>query len=103
MDRANNPVIGCQSSERSSCRHYQRVIDPKTLLTILANRPSSALLRKTEHIIGESVSAITPDTITEPASVNGQSRNRQPGRTPRRKPRAASAAGSPASVLAAAL
>src|SRR5258708_27985228 len=84
MDRANNPVIGCQSSERSSCRHYQRVIDPKTLLTILANRPSSALLRKTEHIIGESVSAITPDTITEPASVNANSRNSEPVRPPRK-------------------
>src|SRR5258708_20471250 len=83
MVRANNPVIGRYSRGRSSCRPYQRVTDPKTLLTILANRPSSALLRKTEHIIGESVSAITPDTITQPASVNANSRNSDPVRPPR--------------------
>lgn len=39
---------------------------------------------KTEHIIGDSVNAITPDTITEPASVNANSRNSAPVRPPRK-------------------
>ena len=42
-------------------------------------------MRNTEHIIGDSVSAITPDTITEPASVKANSRNSVPV-TPPRKP-----------------
>ena len=58
--------------------------DPKTLPTSFANRPSSALLRKTEHIIGERVRAITPETMTEPASVNANSRNSEPVRPPRK-------------------
>ena len=41
-------------------------------------------MRKTEHIIGDSVSAITPDTITEPASVKANSRNSEPVRPPRK-------------------
>ena len=53
-------------------------------MTSLANRPSSALLSSTEHIIGDSVSAITPDTITEPASVKANSRNSEPVRPPRK-------------------
>ena len=31
-----------------------------------------------EHIIGDSVRAITPDTITAPASVKANSRNKVP-------------------------
>ena len=41
-------------------------------------------MRKTEHIIGDSVSAITPETITEPASVKANSRNSEPVRPPRK-------------------
>jgi hypothetical protein len=44
----------------------------------------SALFKNTEHIIGDSVSAITPDTITEPASVKANSRNSEPVRPPRK-------------------
>ena len=37
-----------------------------------------------EHIIGDSVSATTPDTSTAPASVKANSRNRLPVRPPAR-------------------
>ena len=50
----------------------------------MANRPSSALFNSTEHIIGDNVSAITPDTITAPASVKANSRNSEPVRPPRK-------------------
>ena len=35
-----------------------------------------------EPIIGESVSATTPETMTAPASVNANSRNSEPVRPP---------------------
>ena len=41
-------------------------------------------MRNTEHIIGESVRAITPDTITEPASVKANSLNSEPVNPPRK-------------------
>ena len=41
-------------------------------------------LRNTEHIIGDSVSAMTPETITAPASVKANSRNSEPVRPPRK-------------------
>ena len=65
-------------------RPYQRVMAPNTRFTSLEKRPSSALFSKTEHIMGDSVNAITPDTITAPASVKANSRNSEPVRPPRK-------------------
>jgi hypothetical protein len=45
----------------------------------LAKRPCEPCgFRISEHIIGDSVSATTPETITAPARVNANSRNREP-------------------------
>ncbi len=42
--------------------------------------PACFALSSFEHIIGDSVSAITPDTTTAPASVKANSRNSAPVR-----------------------
>lgn len=61
------------------------MIELNTWSTLRANQPwLSWCLSSTEHIIGDSVSAMMPDTITEPASVKANSRNSAPVRPPRK-------------------
>ena len=73
-----NPAIQRRSSEAANVRRYDSVSQVNARSIALYSAPCLVSCRNSfEHIIGESVSAIKPDTTTAPASASANSINKR--------------------------